>query len=102
MQGRNTDTFDHVKRDLHVEEEEDDSVKGAALRAMSEDQKRTMARLNTTAATEVRCQLSIPPVTVAEAIAMGRKCARFVDIWSSADGACAENRPHAWRWGTAQ
>ena len=54
QQAKDTETFDHVKRDLRVEEDEDESAqKGAALRAMSEDQKRAMARLNTPAAAAV-------------------------------------------------
>lgn len=47
LQARETERFDHVKRDLHIEEEDETEVKGARLVAMSEDQKRMLARLNT-------------------------------------------------------
>ena len=60
VQGRDTETFDHVKKDLHVEEEDESAGKGASLLAMSEDQKRMLARLNTSAATEVSFPLCCP------------------------------------------
>lgn len=53
MQARETERFDHVKRDLHIEEEDETEVKGARLVAMSEDQKRMLARLNTAEASAV-------------------------------------------------
>lgn len=53
MQARDTATFDHVKRDLRIEEDDGSAQKGAALVAMSEDQKRVLARLNTPAAAAV-------------------------------------------------